>query len=193
MSYTFRRISYRRSERTWLSYSADTAFKRCSMAARDSSGCSTQRRSRRPPMAVAVLSSSHSRLPRVVRLCSPSVNSRLRRVAASRGMVWFSLKMRSAVICVMAFFCVSDRYRISAPAACAAGRSVASRPSAVSEFTPKCSQSISLAFAPRNAVCGQEPMEASDSGWTVSGALVMISRGAMAASAPRSSRSSLES
>ena len=76
-----------------------------------------------------------------------SVSSRLRRVEASSGIMSFFSNTRTREICCNAFFCVSLRYRISAPAAWAATDREASSPRAVMECTWKWESSVSFALA----------------------------------------------
>ena len=61
------------------------------MAALEMSGCSIQLRSSRLPMAVLVLSSTQSSVPRFSRPRSVSVSSRLARVTCDSRMNWASL------------------------------------------------------------------------------------------------------
>ena len=63
-----------------------TALRRRLMAALEMSGCSIQLRSIRLPMAVLVLSSTQSSVPRFSRPRSVSVSSRFARVTGDRLM-----------------------------------------------------------------------------------------------------------
>ena len=71
--------------------SASTAFRRWLISWLEISGCSIQLRSIRLPMAVLVLSSTHSRVPRFSRPRRVSVSSRFARVTGESRMNWASL------------------------------------------------------------------------------------------------------
>ena len=61
------------------------------MISLETRGCSSQLRSSRLPMAVEVLSSTQSRVPRFSRPRMVSVSSRLDRVTADRCIYWASV------------------------------------------------------------------------------------------------------
>ena len=71
--------------------SASTAFRRWLISWLEMSGCSIQLRSIRLPMAVLVLSNTHSRVPRFSRPRRVSVSSRFARVTGESRMNWASL------------------------------------------------------------------------------------------------------
>ena len=134
--------------------SSSTAVRRRVICAGLRSGRSIHARSRRPPMAVFVLSSTHRRLPRFSFARIVSVSSRFRRAARSSCMNLPAIYNSSARMCGSSFFCRSRSVVRSAPAA-AMTHGIFARPSASGDC-PNCAVTAAAHSAGSN--CASVPM-----------------------------------